>query len=397
MTSGNPCATIREWRERHCPDLTPNAPFAELVRISALFRTWLAERKQEIGGGGFDWYRYDTLAGFPYLRPLFLPPFDKFLQLAGTEPVLDLGCQDGDLTFFLEALGHRVHAIDNPVTSFNEMRGLRAMHRHIQSGATLESLDIDGYLSITRPHGLCIFLGVLYHLKNPFFVLETIARYCRYCLLSTRVASLFPPATASMESVSAAYLLRERELNQDATNYWVFTDKGLRTLLDRTNWEVCSEAALGDRDRPDPVSANRDARAFVLLRSRVAGGPRPVECVLGWHDPEPGGFRWTEDRFTLRTRAGGAARALSIECFIPAQTMDTFGSLSLSAAVDGVTVLEQTFRAEGRYVLMCPLNRGHERATPVTIEFALNHVLGPTMRDARRLGIVVGAIEEIAG
>ena len=66
---------------------------------------------------------------------------------------------------------------------------------------------------LTTPHpsyGFVVLLGILYHLKNPFLVLETLAGVADYCLLSTRIARLAPDG-ARLQGLPVAYLLGEDE------------------------------------------------------------------------------------------------------------------------------------------------------------------------------------------
>src|SRR6185437_3180823 len=55
-------------------------------------------------------------------------------------------------------------------------------------------------------YDLIFFLGILYHLKNPFYALESLAKVTRHMLISTRVAKL-SPAGRSMRDLPVAYLL----------------------------------------------------------------------------------------------------------------------------------------------------------------------------------------------
>ena len=105
--------------------------------------------------------------------------------------------------------------------------------------------DVDaGWPMNGRTVGLAVCLGVLYHLKNPYLVLEALARHSRYCLLSTRVAQV-TVSGAGIEREPVAYLLDPREANNDPTNYWIFSDAGLRRILDRTGWDILDFATTG--------------------------------------------------------------------------------------------------------------------------------------------------------
>jgi hypothetical protein len=117
---------------------------------------------------------------------------------------------------------------------------------------------------------LVFFLGILYHLKNPFYVLEKLARSAKHLLVSTRVFRQVPDGL-SVDGRSLSYLVSADESeNGDATNYWIFTRFALLRLFDRTGWEVLDFITVGDQDRSDPHSAAHDERAFALLKTRIA-------------------------------------------------------------------------------------------------------------------------------
>jgi tRNA (mo5U34)-methyltransferase len=103
--------------------------------------------------------------------------------------VADIGSADGDLAFFLQELGFSVDVVDNEYTNFNRLEGVRILKKAVNSSATIRSIDLDSRSQLfTESYDAVFFLGVLYHLKNPFFVLEKLAQTTRYCFLGTRVA-----------------------------------------------------------------------------------------------------------------------------------------------------------------------------------------------------------------
>jgi tRNA (mo5U34)-methyltransferase len=95
--------------------------------------------------------------------------------LSAAKPVLDIGAADGALSFFLESLGYRVEAWDHSGTNMNRMQGLRSLAQVLGSQVHIQDVDLDGRFEITRRYGAALFLGTLYHLKNPFYALETLA------------------------------------------------------------------------------------------------------------------------------------------------------------------------------------------------------------------------------
>ena len=70
-----------------------------------------------------------------------------------------------------------------------------------------------------------------------------------------------------ISKIPMAYLLGETELNADATNFWIFSEAGLRRIVERANWRVVAFRTIGDTEGSDPVSLDHDERAFCLLES----------------------------------------------------------------------------------------------------------------------------------
>jgi tRNA (mo5U34)-methyltransferase len=116
-------------------------------------------------------------------------------------------------------------------------------------------------------------------LKNPFGVLEQLAKCAHYSLVSTRVTRFNRPRIASsasdtnrqrvdFQSVPCAYLVSPSETNNDPTNYWIFSETGLRRILDRTGWDVLDFMTVGNTSDSDPASNQGDERAFCLVKSR---------------------------------------------------------------------------------------------------------------------------------
>ena len=184
--------------------------------------------------------------------------------------VLDIGAADGDLSFFLERLGFTPEIIDHGPTNFNNLRGARRLAQHLGSSVVIHDVNLDSYFSMpAASYDLVFFLGILYHLKNPYLVMESLAKITRFMLVSTRVAR-FAPNGQAIADIPVAYLVSPSESNNDFTNYWTFSEAGLTRLFDRTGWDVLISLSVGDTKRSDPARADRDERAFALLRSRQA-------------------------------------------------------------------------------------------------------------------------------
>ena len=64
-------------------------------------------------------------------------------MVAPNSRVLDVGCGDGDISFFLESLGARVDAVDNAPTNYNALYGVRALKEALHSPIRIQATDID--------------------------------------------------------------------------------------------------------------------------------------------------------------------------------------------------------------------------------------------------------------
>lgn len=342
----------------------------------------------------FEWYPYDSFACLPLFGPLLSRAQGGLLELIGSEYVADIGCADGDLAFFLESLGCRVDAIDHTPTNFNRLEGARALREALHSKVEIHDLDLDTQFALPRTqYGLVLFLGILYHLKNPYYALEKLSRSARYCLLSTRIARFAPDGHTNLEEIPVAYLLGHRETNNDPTNYWIFSDAGLRRILDRTGWTVLSFFRDGS-GASDPVSPKADERAFCFLESRYSmrfGSECDLLLLQGWHPVEEGGWRWTGKRFSARLRTKDTAlRTLRMSVAIPEAVLRDVAAVTLSAQVNGVALAPETFGSEGRHVYTRTLPES--QTGDYLVEFEVDHAIQPTGADKRELGLVVASI-----
>jgi len=240
------------------------------------------------------WYPYQTL---PHIRTL-----EQVCAAAGLDllevcrgpygRIADIGAGDGDLAFFLEKMGFSVEIIDNEYTNFNGLEGARVVKEAINSSVEIRSVDLDSEFALpTQKYDTVFFLGTLYHLKNPFLILEKLARVTTRCFLSTRVTK----RTSDGQNLSPyplAYLLAPQECNNDDTNFWIFTDEGLKRLADRAGWKVVSYLTVGETEYSTPADPDHDERAFCLLERKlpvlsafpnpVAAGKQLGKATISW-------------------------------------------------------------------------------------------------------------------
>lgn len=363
------------------------ADIAGIAKRAGQYYLYLEKIKAEYPGRDFDWYRYYSLGNFEHFDLLLTGANRDFDALLAGGPVLDIGCADGDSAFFLETLGHRVHAVDFPATNINRMCGVRALKQALGSRIEIHEVDLDSQFTLPgRGYSVAMLLGVLYHVKNPFYILDTLSKKVRYLLLSTRIARTSPRGMALSEE-PVAYLLDNNELNSDATNFWIFSEPGLRRLLHRTHWEVLDFLTIGGGpDSSDPHTVANDERAFCLLRSRSR--LTNVKLLEGWHAEEEAGWRWTERRFSFETPCQGR---LAVEVYVSPVVIQHLGSVTLSAHCDGREFEEMQIERDGAYSYYCDLpTDGLSR----TVVCELNRAIQPGRVDDRELGLVVTEIRQ---
>jgi tRNA (mo5U34)-methyltransferase len=356
------------------------------------YREVLCRARLGIRNPGFEWYPYDTLSSLTHCNQLLHGANRAMFGPDGQgRKVLDLGCADGELAFFLESLGYQVTAVDHGDYNHNAMRGVRALKAALGSAVELVELDLDRPFQLPGgPYDFAFFLGTFYHLRNPFHVLEELAKHAAFCFLSTRIARRFPGGAPMPKDVALAYLLDENELNNDESNYFVFSEPGLRLALKRTFWEVLDFLSVGDTRHSDPVRADRDERAFCFLRSRFDRLAN-VELLDGWHEAEGTGWRWTEREFSFRIHAAGSARArtVAIQLFLPDELFAANGTVALAGRVNDSELAPAEFRRAGAHVLARRLPQGTEE---MVLRFRVSPTLAADAHDSRERGVVVVSI-----
>lgn len=213
----------------------------------------------------FEWYRYNSMAHFDNI-PALLMSLEKDLFL-DVERIADFGGADGDMSFYLASLGYKVDMYDYGPTNMNQLQAARFMQKQLNSLANIYEVDLDSQFSLKGDYDLTFFLGILYHLKNPYYALEHLSHHTKYMLLSTRVARFFKAGREEMTDIPSAYLLAPDESNNDATNYWIFTQSGYERLVMRTGWDILSKFTI-EVPNSNPQDDHLDERSYFLLESK---------------------------------------------------------------------------------------------------------------------------------
>lgn len=215
---------------------------------------------------GFPWYPYGTLNNLIHLDTLLSGANRDLRALAPRGLIADVGAADGDLAFFLESKGLTVDIVDHGPTNHNGLRGANRLKATLGSGVGIHDIDLDAKFEMPRAdYDLVFFMGILYHLKNPYYALEALAQSTRRCVISTRIARYAGDERTNIAHLPVAYLLGDREANNDASNYWIFSEAGLRRIISRTGWVIADFMTAGDTTASDPSSQEHDERAFCLL------------------------------------------------------------------------------------------------------------------------------------
>lgn len=368
----------------------------KVARRAVQFKQRIEALQSQLGQTAFGWYPNDSLGSFETFDTILTGKFRSLLDDPGDRCILDIGSADGHLAFFLESLGFRVKAIDHPETNYNRMCGIRQLKETLGSRIEIISQDIDSQFEL--PEGqfdIAFFLGILYHLKNPYYVLDLLSHRARFCFLSTRVTR-FTPGGMEIRSTPLAYLVDSDELNLDATNFWIFSEAGLKRLLRRTGWEICNYGTTGDTQTSNPRTEENDERAFCLLRSRHLTDPGLTASLLnGWHGLEEGKWRWTERRFsvelTVPDLASGAV-LLELRFVYPECVKPRNGPLGLRASLDGFALAEAQYSTTGEHLYRATVPSARLQARTAIVEFELDHALPPDATDLRERGIIVSNI-----
>jgi len=360
-------------RRLQSPSLLADIDIREAAALAHRFQAELAASKSAVSRREFDWYPYDSFGTISVFDSVLTGANRWLRSLIGDEPVLDAGCGDGAVSFFLESLGARVYAVDHAPTNYNRMAGVKALKSVLRSSVRVASMDLDARPDF-RECGLALMLGVLYHLKNPFGVLESLAAKAHYCLLTTAITRYSTDGRTSLTGLPVAFLAGRNGLRGDETNYWIFTEAALLNLIDRTGWEVADSNIVEDREST-LWGSQRDQRAFCLLRSRLRPPVERPQLVAGWHELENDAWRWTERRFSISLPAPANVK---LRCTVPDVV-----PVPIALSCGGTT---RTFPAIGDYDIEVPAGRG-------VLEFELDHALAPGPHDGRERGIIVRAVD----
>lgn len=143
--------------------------------------------------------------------------------------VLDIGAWDGSWSFEAERRGaSKVLATDSFVWSDPRWgnRGFELAHRALGSQVHAQQIDVmDLSPAAVGVWDVVLFLGVLYHLKDPISAIERVASVTGDQLILETETAL------GLCRHPAALLFPSDELANDSTNWWALNDRAVEGLL----------------------------------------------------------------------------------------------------------------------------------------------------------------------
>lgn len=387
----------REHAMENPVNLFPATP-EELLHSATAFAEVLAKAKQKPLDGPIAWYPYDILGSLQHLAPLWDGSFESIASALRSAPLLDVGCADGDLGLLFSSFGCRVTAVDNPPTSSNWMKGVRLLSERLSLPIEILELDVDSQFMLpAESYGFAFLLGILYHLKNPYYVLETLARQALYCALSTRVATETKTGLV-IENEPLVYLLDHRESNNDPTNFWTFSPAALLRLARRAGWRVLGRNLVGCAHGSNPVDPDKDARMFLLLQSQRLSLPAKIRLLTGWTPVTDYQWAWTLKQFSFDAEILDSSRPTRFFLgFSLIGELVANSPLTMSCKINGVATEPMVFENSGDKIFESELPRDIDIGKPLRFEFSVEHQFHHA--DPRDLGVIMpfsGAIRGIS-
>lgn len=234
-------------------------------------------KKEEFIKLGGKIYPYDTLGSnldvLKILADKIGIDFDsKSLSIA------DIGCANGELAIALSLAGHIVTAIDFTykhdcapyvVNKLSEIYNTKINVVDMSVDKYFDLVDICPANTIAKKYDLSICFGLIYHLKNPIAFLESLSKITKYAVIGTHVMTHTPNIETRVSDFSMAYLVDSGELNNDPTNYWIFTEKGFHMAIRRAGFKIIDTTSIANNDLnialPDQTSYG--IRNFVVVES----------------------------------------------------------------------------------------------------------------------------------
>lgn len=235
---------------------------SELARQVAGHSGWY--HRIELAPGLITPGSHDSAAALGHLEGLGFPSSCRGLR------VLDIGCRDGFFAFEAERRGGEVVALDYAdldVTGFSI--AARALDSRVQY--LVENVyDLD-----ESTHGtfdVILFLGVLYHLRNPLLALDKIRAVHKPGGLLFVETQLATRREIASHSAPLWEFYPRETLHGDGTNKWSPNMPGLAAIIEECLYRVARTDVRGDRGYVRAVATEDERLAFF----------RALDTAKGW-------------------------------------------------------------------------------------------------------------------
>jgi tRNA (mo5U34)-methyltransferase len=159
--------------------------------------------------------------------------------------VLDIGCRDGFFAFEMERRGAQVTGLDYSEPSVTGFEIAAAA-----LGSEVEYVVANVYDLGPERFGMfdvVLFLGVLYHLRNPVLALDRVRRVAKPGALVFVETHIVSEGEIGSSNVPLWQFFPRAELNGDPTSKWAPNMAGLAKVLEECQFGVLEARAIGAR------------------------------------------------------------------------------------------------------------------------------------------------------
>ena len=116
----------------------------------------------------------------------------------------------------------------------------------------------------------------------------------------------------------------------------------------------------------------------------------------GFYDVEENSWRWTGKDFSVELspplHSDQKGAQLVVHLAVPDAVIKKFGSVQLSASIEGYKLDPQTYNKAGQYTYTRDVPADKFKNDLVRADFSLDHALPPAGADIRELGIIVSEV-----
>ena len=242
------------------------------------------ENNEEFKAAGVTTHPHDSLG---VNLPRFLELFENsgsadFLGENGVERTLDIAGANGDVALVFAMSGYEASVSDLTLPWARGPLVASLLNEELNANLRVIDFDVDRHFDYAdlekntfnagqynhvherSSFDLITCTGLLYHLKNPFAFLESVRKLTRYAIIGTQIVNYFPDGEQRIDETGLVYLLDRAELNQDPTNFWIFTNESFHRLARLCNFRVICEARAPYEKTPHSVPSEQ---GYLLLEA----------------------------------------------------------------------------------------------------------------------------------